>query len=253
MIVKDNGYEVLAPIYDEMNGEVDYSAWADFIEAIFDKHGEKKIESVVDLGCGTGTMTIELARRGYDMTAVDGSADMLSVARSRDTTGGGILWLMQELQSFELYGTVDAAVSCLDCVNHLTKRADVKSFFHWVHNYLEPGGLFLFDVNTPAKFERVYGDNAYIMETDTAYLGWQNSYTKSSGLCTFYLDVFRERDDGLYERTSGIQKERCYTKRTLDAMLKDAGFDLCAVYADYSFSAPDENTERWYYVCRAVK
>lgn len=251
--MKDNGYSVLAPIYDEMNGEVDYPAWADFIEAIFERHGAKKIESVVDLGCGTGTMTFELARRGYDMTAVDNSPDMLSAARALDTTDGGILWLMQDLASFELYGTVDAAVSCLDCVNHLTKKEDVKSFFHWVHNYLEPGGLFLFDVNTPAKFERVYGDNAYVMETDTAYLGWQNSYSKSSGLCTFYLDVFRERSDGLYERTSGIQRERCYGRRTLDAMLKASGFELCAVYADYAFSAPDKDTERWYYVCRAVK
>lgn len=249
----DNGYEVLASVYDRLNSEINYRDWADFIEKIFSRYGAKKIASVVDLGCGTGTMTLELASRGYDMTGIDNSPDMLAVARGRDDTDGSILWLMQDLASFELYGTVDAAVSCLDCVNHLTRRGDVKSFFHWVHNYLEPDGLFLFDVNTPAKFRSVYGNNDYILEADGAYLGWQNSYTESTGLCTFYLTTFTERPDGTYERTDGIQKERCYSRRTLDAMLTEAGFELEGVFADYGFSAPSAETERWYYVAKAKK
>lgn len=249
------GYEVLASVYDALNSEIDYHAWADFIEKVFCEDGAKKISSVVDLGCGTGSMTLELARRGYDMIGVDNSFDMLSVARERDIAGGGhgILWLEQDLAEFELYGTVDAAVCCLDCVNHLTKKADVEKFFGWVHNYLEPDGLFLFDVNSPAKFENVYGNNDYILESDGAYCGWQNEYNPKSGLCTFYLTVFAEQEDGSFVRADGVQKERCYSERTLNRLLTDTGFEIIGRYAGFDFEDPDENSDRWYYVARAKK
>ena len=144
-------YDLLAPFYDKYNGDIDYCAWADFIERIIKKHSDGvNTELVLDLGCGTGRMTVELARRGYDMTGVDYSPEMLDMARVRAEREGfsdSILWLCQDMTEFELYGTVDAAVCCLDCMNHLT---DVKSFYKCldlVRNYLVPNGLFIFDVN----------------------------------------------------------------------------------------------------------
>ena len=121
-------YDLLAPFYDKFNGDINYSEWADFIEKIIEKHYSGKPELVLDLGCGTGSMTIELAKRGYDMTGIDYSAEMLDVARNRAINAklsDKMLWLMQDMRSFELYGTVDVAVCCLDGINHLTGNGDL--------------------------------------------------------------------------------------------------------------------------------
>ena len=149
-------YDLIAPIYDKVNGDVDYKEWADFIEKILERdYKDGKPELVLDLGCGTGSMTIELAKRGYDMTGIDYSAEMLDVARNRAINAklsDKMLWLMQDMRSFELYGTVDVAVCCLDGINHLTGNGDLDKTLDLVHNYLIPDGLFIFDINGKYKF-----------------------------------------------------------------------------------------------------
>ena len=134
------GYDALARVYDKLNRDVDHGVFADFYEDAFRRFGRKKIESVLDLGCGTGSMTLELARRGYDMTGLDSSDDMLAVAHERAAKEGisSILWLGQDMTDFELYGTVDAAVSCLDCVGHLTTNAALVAK---VEDALAEGGI----------------------------------------------------------------------------------------------------------------
>ena len=136
-------YTAMAPIYDEMNRELDYARWADFVEAQFARFAKEKPELVLDLAAGTGSMTVELAKRGYDMTAVDNSADMLSIAATRLAEAGqyGVLLLEQDMTEFELYGTVDAVVCCLDSLNHLTEDGELEKCFALVHNYLNPSGL----------------------------------------------------------------------------------------------------------------
>ena len=170
-----SGYEAISGAYDVLNSETDYEAWADYIAEVFKRYGSG-VESVLDLGCGTGAMTFALHRRGYDMTGVDLSIDMLSVARDRsyDEEIDDILWLLQDMRSFELYGTVNAVVCCLDGINHLTGKGDISRCFATVHNYLDPDGLFVFDVNTPFKFESFYADNDYILEDDGVTVCWQN-------------------------------------------------------------------------------
>ena len=158
-------YDLLAPFYDAINAEIDYIKWADFIEKILDKECKSRPELVLDLGCGTGRMTLELARRGYDMTGIDYSPEMLDIARySAEEEGHDILWLCQDMREFELYGTVDAAVCCLDCINHLESKGDLESCLKLIHNYLIPDGIFIFDINGRFKFERIYSDNTYTME-----------------------------------------------------------------------------------------
>ena len=246
-------YEALAAVYDRLVGEVDYAAYADRIERVFARRGLSPA-LVLDLGCGTGQLTVELARRGYDMIGADASAEMLSRAaeRARRENFPDILFLQQDMRELELYGTVGAVVSTLDCVNYLTEKADLDRTFALVHNYLDPGGLFLFDVNTPYKFRQVYGDNAYILEDEGSLCAWQNEFDEKSGLCRFYLSVFREGKDGRYTREDEEQTERCYTYEELTAALTRAGFGEIACFGSFAGDPPTDATERWFITARKV-
>ena len=253
------GYDAIARVYDKLNRDIDYEAWADFFESCFDRFLEKRPELVLDLACGTGRMTRTLSSRGYDMIGVDGSEQMLSEAYSLG--GERILYLLQDMRSFELYGTVGAVVCCLDSINYLLEYNDLKKVFSGVHNYLDPDGVFLFDVNTPYKFENIYGDQAYVLEDESdedgepraIYCGWQNSFDRESGVCDFYLTLFEELDDGAYERSDEHQMERCYSLDEIKNALLACGFEFLGVWSDYSFSEIRPETERWYIAARAIK
>ena len=249
------GYESIARVYDKLNAEIDYGAWANFIEACFERFLSERPSLVLDLASGTGKMTRELRERGYDMIGVDGSAEMLSEAL--ECGSEGILYLLQDMRSFELYGTVGATVCCLDSVNYLLDESDVLSCFKCVHNYLDPDGVFIFDVNSPYKFENIYGNEAYILEDEdengAIYCGWQNEYDKESGICDFYLTLFEEDEDGAYLRSDEHQRERCYSMDTLQKLLIESGFELLGAYADFDFREINDTDERWYIVARAKK
>lgn len=249
------GYSAIAGVYDRLNKEVDYSRWADFFERRFGENGGRP-EIVLDLACGTGRMTRELAARGYDMIGVDGSADMLGEAYSQG--GEGILYLLQDMRSFELYGTVGATVCCLDSLNYLLDLSELRKAFALVHNYSDPDALFMFDMNTPYKFENTYSDNAYILEDEGEdgqgiFCGWQNFYDKESRICDFYLSVFEEDEDGAYIRSDEHQRERCYTLDEIKSALADSGFELISVYGNTDDTPAAEDTERWYIVAKVKK
>ena len=260
------GYGAIAHVYDKLNAEIDYSAWADFIERCFDRFLPSRPQLVLDLACGTGSMALQLAKRGYDTIGVDGSADMLSEAFARAAEANEeVLWLHQDMRTFELYGTVGATTCCLDSLNYLLTPEDLSACFASVHNYLDPDGLFLFDMNTPYKFENVYANNAYILEDELVYAdeegeeripvfcGWQNSYSPSTRLCDFDLTLFEELENGGYRRSDEHQTERCYSLDEITDALRKAGFELLGVWSDFSFSAPTDTTERWYFAARAIK
>ncbi len=253
-----NGYSAIAHVYDRLNEEIDYSGWADFFEACFEKFLPSKPELILDLACGTGRMTRELASRGYDMIGVDASAEMLSEATAKTLPEQHILYLLQDMRAFELYGTVGAVTCCLDSLNYLLREEDLRTCFETVHNYLDPDGLFLFDLNTPYKFKHIYGQNAYILEDadsdDRAiYCGWQNDYDEMSGICSFDLSLFEEQADGSYQRSDEHQEERCYPMETIQTLLKAAGFELLGVWENPKFTPPGDAAERWYFCARAIK
>ena len=249
-------YSILAPYYDEWNAEIDYAAWANGVEAFFKRYAKGKVSDVLDLACGTGRMTVELAKRGYDMIGIDRSPEMLDIARSAaEQAGEGIssriLWLMQEMTAFELYGTVDAVVCCLDSVNHLTKRDDLGRCFSLVHNYLNPDGLFLFDVNSKRKFETVYADRTYAYEAPDAFCVWENRYAR--GVSDFRITLFREEGNGKYRRYESVERERMYTLRTLKEELERRGFEWIGAYPAPYAGEPTGDEERWYIAARAIK
>lgn len=264
-----NDYNAIAGVYDSINSGVDYGKWADAFESAFAKYLNEKPSLLLDLAAGTGRLTLELAKRGYDMIAVDGSAEML--ARATDALYDMIdsgelpedaprpLFLCQDMCSFELYGTVGAVTSCLDSLNYLTGDGDLERCFALVHNYLDPDGLFLFDMNTPYKFEKVYGENAYVYDLDRGEDGraqfcvWQNFYDEGSKLCDFYLTVFGETEDGKYERTDEEQRERCYTLDEIKDTLAATGFELISVGSDPYESEIKDDTPRWHFIARAKK
>ena len=247
-------YDFLAPFYDAINSDLDYKRWADFIEKIFKDHMNSRPDLVLDLGCGTGSMTLELASRGYDMTGVDSSPEMLDIARNlSDEHKKDVLWLCQDMREFELYGTVDAVVSCLDCLNHLTTYDDIKKCLSLVHNYLIPDGIFVFDVNGRFKFEHIYADNTYTMEEDGAVCIWENSYDPDSRLCDFYITLFKEDFDGRYERYDDVQTERMYTLSEIKSALNESGMEFIGAYSDFDFTEASDESERIYIAAKCRK
>ncbi len=247
-------YSVISKYYELLNSGVDYNAYAEFIDRIIKEYGIEKTELVLDLACGTGKLTRILADKGYDMTGVDISPDMLSVAGEwENKKKQGILYLCQDMRDFELYGTVDACVCCLDSINYLMKASDIQRCFSLVHNYLVPDGIFIFDVNTPHRFTEGYALHDYILEDDDVLLAWQNFYNEKTRICDFVLSLFCRNEDGSYDRYDEEQRERMYSMRTLVQIIKKTGFELLDAYSDFAFSSISDKNDKWYFVCRCVK
>lgn len=243
-------YNGFAHLYDRLMAEVPYSEWADYYFEIFRRFGCGAALGL-DLGCGTGNMTLELARRGADMIGVDISEDMLGVAAEKaKAERREILFLNQDMAELELYGTVDFIVSSLDCVNYVTEKNRLKRVFKLVNNYLDPGGLFVFDVNTEYKLSRVLGDNAFVSDGEDIFYSWQNFYDKKSRLCDFYLTFFEKDERGLYRRFDEVHTQRAYGAEELKAMLEAAGLKVEGVFRDRTFKKPTPTAERLFFVAR---
>lgn len=247
---KNTQFTVLSEYYDRLNG-ADHKRYAEFVKEIFNKHGSGKEELVLDLACGTGALTTELSALGYDMIGADISPDMLMIASGKAIgEGKNILYICQDMRDFELYGTVSAVVSALDGINYLTKKEDVIKCFKNVRNYLDPGGLFIFDINSPYRFGEVLAKRDYFLEGDGVYLGWKTAYHPIKGICQFYLTLFIEDEDGAYVKREEVQTEKIWHRADIEEMLTEAGMELVTVYSDFDMTPAKENDEKWYFVCR---
>lgn len=240
-----SSYQNFAFLYDSLTFDVDYERIADFIQARLTARGMKN-GLVLDLACGTGTLTLALSRRGYDMTGVDASEDMLSVARQKEASET-ILFLNQPMEDFELYGTVDAIVCVLDSVNYLTDPEALRKTFRLCANYLNPGGILIFDVNSEYKFRHILGNETYTYETDDIFYVWENEFSEDEGLCNLYLTFFEETENGLYRRIDEMHTQRVYADDFICKALADAGLTLVRRYDDYEDQDPSETTQRIVY------
>lgn len=245
-------YKYFAEIYDEFQ-DMDYKKYTDYICEIFDRYNIKP-SLVLDLGCGTGNVTIPLARRGYDMIGVDLSCEMLDIAREKAWREGlDILFLNQDMTEFELYGTVDAIVSSLDSINYIIDDDGIKSLFKNLENYLNPGGIVVFDINTMYKLKTVLGDNTFTDENENVFYIWRNFYDKAERICCFELDFFEKRDDGAYNRFSEYHEEKVYTCEDIKWLSEYAGLEFISEFAEFTFDKTNEFTERAFYVLRKPK
>ncbi len=240
-----NSYQDFAPLYDKLTFDVDYENITAFIHKILKKHGLAS-GMVLDLACGTGTLTLALSRLGYEMLGADLSEDMLSVARQKEGAEQ-ILFLNQPMDDFELYGTVDAIVCVLDSINYLTEPEALIQTFRLCANYLNPGGVLIFDVNSEYKFRSILGSETYTYETDDIFYCWENDYDENERLCDLYLTFFCREEGGLYRRVDEVHTQRAYSDAELCSAISGAGLSLVARYDNYSDKAPDDTSQRIVY------
>lgn len=235
-------YEVFADFYDKLTGNVGYSERAEYILSVFDKLGHEA-GLTLDLACGTGSLTLELKKKGVDVYGIDGSPDMLSVALQKASEAGEqILYLCQRMQSIDLYGTIDTCICTLDSINHMTNPADVQKTFDRVSLFMNKGGVFLFDVNTVYKHRQVLADNVFVFDTDEVYCVWQNTPAEDN-IVKISLDFFIPEGENYYRITEEFS-ERAYTVQELEAMLAKAGFKVECVFGDMTLSSPKEDEQR---------
>ena len=238
-------YNKFSDIYDKFIG-VDYREWISYIESIWARFGVSP-HLVLDLGCGTGNFTVPLSDKGYDMIGVDSSAEMLSQAQSK-AFGKEILFLLQDMREFELYGTVDACICMVDAINYILEEDELLSIFKLVHNYLNPGGLFIFDINTEYKFKHVLGENSFCDISDDDAIIWENYYDDNQQINEYLVNIFTSTGDSLYERHEEVHTQRAYGADVVSKKLTEAGFELLGAYDLLTFDAPKEDSEKIFFV-----
>ena len=244
-----SGYGSFAYFYDRLTGNVPYEAMARQIEAYTLRFGGRK-DILLDLACGTGSLSEQLARLGFDVIGVDSSEEMLNCALDKKFDSGlPIQYLRQDMRRLDMFGTIDVTVCSLDGINHLESKEDVLKVFERVSLFCDPAGLFIFDVNTLHKHRDVLADNAFIYSFDDFYCGWQNEYNKEDSSVRIYLDIF-EQDGDKYSRYSEDFREIYLSHEEIAELLEKAGMMVAAVYDGYSDEPLNEMSERAVYVCK---
>lgn len=241
-------YGALAGCYDEMTQDVDYPAWADYLEELF---AVRPVHTVLDLACGTGTMACLLDERGYELIGVDFSPEMLAVAAEKalDVAGERPIFLCQAMEDLDLYGTVDACVCLLDSVNHVTDPDRLARALARVLLFLEPGGLFVFDVHTPEHLRALDG-GLFLDETDGGYCVWRTEYDPAERICTYAMDVFRHVRGDLWTRDGELHEEYAYTVEELTELLQTTGFVDVRCYGDKTQAPPEDGADRIFFTAR---
>ncbi|MGI6094672.1 MAG: class I SAM-dependent DNA methyltransferase [Lachnospiraceae bacterium] len=244
-----SAYQSFARVYDMFMDNIPYEEWCDYLEELLKEYG---IEDglVLELGCGTGSMTQLLADRGYDMIGVDNSEDMLEIAaEKRERSGSGILYLLQDMREFELYGTVRAIVSVCDSMNYILEEEDLLKVFRLVNNYLDPGGLFLFDLNTVYKYQQVGDDTIAENREDGSFI-WENFYDEEEAINEYDLTLFIPEENGLFRKYEETHLQKAYEIHTIKRLLKEAGLEYITSYDAFTHEPPRDDSERIYVLAR---
>ena len=239
-------YTSFARVYDTFMDNVPYKEWADYLGKILKEYG---IDDglVLDLGCGTGSMTEMLASSGYDMIGVDNAEEMLEIAMEKKVESGhDILYLLQDMREFELYGTVRAVISACDSVNYITDDEDLTEVFRLVNNYLDPEGLFVFDFNTEYKYREILGEQTIAEDREECSFIWDNYYDEDERINEYELTLFVREDEeaSLYRKYQESHFQKAYTLREMRGLLEKAGLKFVAAYDAYTKKAPMYTSER---------
>ena len=243
-------YSSFAAFYDSLQSDVMYEQRAGYIAKLFKKY-DRLPTQLLDVACGTGGFSLQFAKMGMSVTAADPSPEMLSVAQKKaSATDLDIMLVCQSARDTKLPYSVDGAVCCLDSINHIIDKRELKASFRAVAAAVKDGGLFIFDVNTPFKHRNILSGNTFVIENDDVYCVWQNSDCEKNGMVGICLDFFGKDADGKYIRTTEEFAERAYTDEEIRGMLEPAGLEVVAVLGDMSFKAPKACDERVIYVTK---
>lgn len=275
-------YQSFASVYDLFMDNVPYEEWCEYIKSLLEEYGIKD-GLVLDLGCGTGKMTRLLSAAGYDMIGVDNSEEMLEIARDAEysVTDGedaadtseedgramlsdeakseqeqienarkNILYLLQDMREFELFGTVRAVVSICDSMNYILEEDDLREVFRLVNNYLDPEGIFIFDLNTVYKYRDMLGETTISENREEGSFIWDNYYDKEEGVNQYDLTLFIREEDDLYRKYEETHFQRAYELDTIKQLLMEAGMEFVAAYDAFTREPVREDSERIYVIAR---
>ena len=259
-------YSSFAQVYDLFMDDVPYEAWSRYIKSLLEEYGIRD-GLVLDLGCGTGRLTRLLSQAGYDMIGVDNSVEMLELAREAEIRGEElleetgfaarqsrqILYLLQDMREFELYGTVRAVVSICDAVNYITDEAELLQVFRLVNNYLDPRGMFIFDLNTVYKYRELLGEVTISENRREGSFIWNNYYDEESGINEYDLTLFIREKDDLYRKYEETHYQRAYALATVGRLLTEAGLEFVAAYDAFTRDPVHAESERIYVIARECK
>lgn len=242
-----DAYGSFSKVYDLFMDNVPYDAWKDILLDFFHKYHVPRA-LVADLGCGTGQMTRRLAREGYDMIGIDLSCDMLDAAMEA-SQGEDILYLCQDMRSFELYGTVSAVVCMCDSINYLREQEELVQVFSLVNNYLDPGGIFVFDVNTRFKYEQVLGDHTFAENREEGSFIWENFYDSATGRNTYELTLYLRQGEH-YERCEELHVQQSYSVEEITSALTAGGLRVREIVDADTRQAPAADSQRLFFVAQ---
>lgn len=239
-----DAYTSFASVYDTFMDNIPYEEWCVYLRDLLKEYGVED-GLLLELGCGTGSAAEIFSGAGYDMIGVDHSGEMLQIAMEKsDESGSDILYLLQDMREFELYGTVRAVVSICDSMNYLTDYEDLVTVFRLVNNYLDPRGVFIFDLNTVYKYETVLGSSTIAENREKCSFIWDNDYDSETMINEYDLTLFIEESGGLYRKFEETHYQKAYSIETVKQAIADSGMKLMAVYDAFTRNPPKEDSER---------
>lgn len=243
-------YTNFAKVYDIFQDNIPYEEWTDYLVRLLKEYGVSN-GLVLDLGCGTGNVTGLLAGKGYDMIGVDNSEEMLEIAlEKREESGLDILYLLQDMREFELYGTVKSVVSICDSINYILSKNDLLQVFQLVNNYLDPKGVFIFDLNTIYKYEHVLGDKIIAENREESSFIWDNYYYEEEKINEYYLTLFLREKDNLYRKYEEVHHQHGYEVEEIKELILESGMEYVAAYDAFTKNPPRKDSERIYVIAR---
>lgn len=237
-------YNKFAKVYDLFMKDVPYEQWGHHIQKIWERyHISPKL--IAELGCGTGTLSNYFAKRGIDVIGIDNSEQMLAVAKEKSMGEDlDVLYLLQDMREFELYGTVDSIYSTCDSMNYILEDEELLQTFQWVNNYLEPGGIFIFDINTQYKYETILANNTFAYNMEEASYIWENYYAKEEQINEYLVTFFVKEVGDQYFKFEELHYERMYSLETIIKLLEQAGMRVEGSFDGYTFNHIRPDSDR---------
>jgi 2-polyprenyl-3-methyl-5-hydroxy-6-metoxy-1,4-benzoquinol methylase len=244
-----NVYTYFSEVYDTFMDNIPYEEWAEYIITILKNHDINE-GLILDLGCGTGTFAEILAGRGYDLIGIDSSQEMLAVAADKKyESGHDILYLCQDMREIELYGTVKAVICACDSMNYLTNRQDLIKVFRLVNNYLDPDGLFIFDISTSEKYEKI-NDTVIAENREECSFIWENTYYEENHINQYDLTLFMKDENGKYDKAEEVHVQKAYSFIEIKEAAQEAGLKFLDAYDSYTSRPFTDESERICFICR---